>query len=880
MYSLNIYLTGIVLMSSMNQAQANTSLPYFADWPKIVSVVGKTQGIEEAVKQLVGKMTLEEKVGQMIQPDLREVTPEEAEKYKLGSILNGGGAWPNGDKYATAKDWAKESDKYYLALERAYADRGFRIPFAWATDAVHGHNNVFKATLFPHNIGLGAAKNPDLIEKIGAATALEIATTGLDWTFAPTVAVPRDYRWGRVYEGYSEDPEITYNYASRMVRGLQGELEKGLASDKVISTVKHWLGDGGTEMGVDRGENHYSEENLINIHAPGYFAALTAGAQVVMTSFNSWNNEKNYNVIGNDGYNYKLHGSKYIVNDVLKDQMGFDGIVVTDWNGHSEVSGCTSGNCPQAVLAGNDVFMVTARKDWQTFYTNVITQVEAGIIPMSRIDDAVTRILRVKMRAGLWDKPQPSLREHAGKESILGANDHRALAREAVRQSLVLLKNSDTTLPLKSTDSFLVVGSGSNDIQKQTGGWSLTWQGDENEIDRDFPGATTVLSAVRNLVGDTQVFTDPKTAPEGSIAIVVMGEDPYAEMMGDIKRSKTLEYTSLKRSYAADLALLKMLKSKGFKTVTVFFSGRPLYTSEEIMLSDAFVAAWLPGTEGGGITDVLFNESGYDFIGRLSYSWPATKCGTSINRIPVHIPDYKMAATEQAPDGEHAPLFPYGYGLSYNQEASSELGIDVNAITLDKRNYGCGVDAPDTSIASEPLELFGATAEGEFVPFISGTATNWEGVKVSKGTLTEITSVSTTPIDYIHQQDGLRVEFNGISPAQLYLASPDGDLFDVQRYLNSNGVLEFDIDLKSPKPSRLALALHCQWPCVGEVSLTELLPDPSSEEVSNWTTIRVPLARFEEAGMDFTNMSTPFLIYTEEPVTFKLGRVRFIPTPN
>ena len=250
--------------ASSNQ---QTTLTYHTDWPNIRSNVQQNPQQEERIAEILSKMTLHEKIGQMIQPDLREITPQEVEEYKIGSILNGGGSWPANNKYSSATDWAQEAEKFYQAVERAYVGRGFRIPFAWATDAVHGHNNVFKATLYPHNIGLGAANNPDLIEEIGAATALEIAATGLDWTFAPTVAVPRDYRWGRVYEGYSEDPQITHTYAKRMVRGLQGDLSQSLATDKVISTVKHWVGDGGTLKGVDRGENHFSEEHLINIHA-------------------------------------------------------------------------------------------------------------------------------------------------------------------------------------------------------------------------------------------------------------------------------------------------------------------------------------------------------------------------------------------------------------------------------------------------------------------------------------------------------------------------------------------------------------------------------------------------------------------------------------
>ena len=429
---------------------ADTKIPgltFADDWPRIESAVGHDPGREAFIADVLSRMTLEEKVGQMIQPDLREVTPDEVTEYRLGTILNGGGAFPGNNKYATAADWARAADIYYRASEQAYEGRGFRVPFAWATDAVHGHNNVFGATLFPHNIGLGAARDPDLVRRIGAATAAEITATGLDWTFAPTVAVPRDYRWGRVYEGYSEDPAVVHAYASAMVDGLQGQGGDRFGDDRVVSTVKHWVGDGGTLDGVDRGDNHYTEEYLINLHAVGYASALDAGAQVVMSSFNTWHNEKNYDLTGTGNYNYKIHGSRYLIQDVLKDRMGFDGVVVTDWNGHSELNDCTPGNCPQVILAGNDLIMVTARPDWQEFYRNTVDQVRDGTIPLARIDDAVTRILRVKHRAGLWDSRAPRTASARVDRTRWAPKDHRELAREAVRRSLVLLKN-DQVLPL------------------------------------------------------------------------------------------------------------------------------------------------------------------------------------------------------------------------------------------------------------------------------------------------------------------------------------------------------------------------------------------------------------------------------------------------
>ena len=879
-----------------NNSSNSSTTPYFTDWENVNSSIKQYPEMEKEIQRLLSLMTLEEKVGQMVQPDLREVTPEEARQYKLGSILNGGGAVPDGNKYATAQQWADEADKYWLALEEAYAERGFRIPFMWATDAVHGHNNVFMATVFPHNIGLGATRNPDLIEKIGKSTAREIVATGLDWTFAPTVATPRDYRWGRVYEGYSEDPEIVYEYAKRMVQGIQGG-EEGLKSElNVISNVKHWVGDGGTLGGVDHGQNRYTEEYLRNIHAIGYIGGLNAGAQVVMTSFNSWWNPNNYDPMVKNRQRYlepqtrsdymqnqKIHGSKYLITDVLKGKMGFDGLVVTDWNGQGEINGCTAANCPQAVIAGNDIFMVTSRSDWQAFYQNVIDQVRSGIIPMERIDDAVTRILRVKMRANLWEKPQPSLRALAGKQEILSAPEHVAIARQAVSESLVLLKNENSTLPLKKEgQKYLVVGSAANDITKQTGGWSLSWQGEGNTIEKDFPNAQTMLMAMQQVVGEENIITDVSmVTPEDVVAVVVIGEDPYAEMFGDISKSQTLEFATLKATYKADSELIQSLKEQGYKVVTVFYSGRPLYINEEINHSDAFVAAWLPGTEGLGITDVLFGDK--DFTGKLSYTWGATKCSTTINRAAPNIPNYITpvdgltgAMIEQELDGEFGQLFPYGYGLNYAGKTSVKAAYDdLNNLPLDPRDFGCGMDEPDTDLAEFPLEVFGKHSKGEFIARMSGEINGWSGIELSKG-VTTIGSVTTTGIDYQGmQQSAINVKFTGTA-AQVYMQTLDKKNVDYNRYMNANSTMEFDIRFKSDKPEVLTLSTHCGYPCRGELNISSVLPTPSAE----WTTIKVPLQCLKDTGMSFQMMDTAFLLHTDEETEFDLGNIRYVPQPN
>ncbi|OCH21761.1 glycoside hydrolase family 3 protein [Aliivibrio logei] len=853
------------------------SLPYFQEWPKIKSAIPKRDYIEERVADIVSQMTLGEKVGQMIMPEYRQITPKEAKQYKIGSVLNGGGGWPNENKHASALEWALQSDKYWVALDDAYAGRGFRIPFLWATDAVHGNNNVYGATLFPHNIGLGAANNPDLLFEIGRITAKEVAATGLDLTFAPTVTTPRDYRWGRVYEGYAEIPDITYQYASAIVQGLQGTEKELRSEQRVLSTVKHWIGDGGTFNGVDRGVTFYSENDLRNIHAMGYYSALEAGAQVVMTSFNSWQKNdakgKSTDSMKTESNRFgKLHGSRYLVTDVLKEKMGFDGIVVTDWNGHGEVAGCTNQSCPKAVNAGNDLFMVTDNKDWKAFYQNVIKQVQDGQIPMARIDDAVTRILRVKMRAGLWEKPKPSYRLLAGEQQILGALEHRKVARQAVSESLVLLKNENKTLPFEPKNhSYLVVGSAANDIQKQSGGWTLTWQGNENKP-QDFVHATTVLEAFKQVVGDKHVYTDPNEASMDTIAVVVMGEDPYAEMYGDIKAHQTLAYSELKPSYAKDLQLIQALKKKGFTVVTILFSGRPLYVNPELALSDAFVAAWLPGTEGQGITDVLFAQEGSDFTGKLSYSWPNSKCMTTINKSSQNIPNYRAPDFEQT--GKYfTPLFPYGYGLNYTTE---QKGSAAPSLFMDKRQWGCG----ETKAKERPatnLEIFNREATTTFVPKMSGKVTKWKGTFISRAKKMEMGTASILPLNYKHQQDALKIDFGQQLPMQFYIQTPDKKGIDMRHYLAANSTLEFDIAVRSEIPNTLKLASHCVYPCGAMAPIQKELKAIVEASDSEWVTVKVPLQCFADNGVNFSSVNTPFLLYADEPFQFDIGEIRYVP---
>src|SRR3984957_4502948 len=383
-------------------------------WPSAASTVPKDPRIEARIADLLRQLTLEQKVAQMVQADIRFVTPEEVGKYRIGSVLNGGGAFPGNDKHAPVHAWVALADPFYGASMDSTGGVP-AIPVIWGTDAVHGHNNVFGATLFPHNIGLGAAHDPDLIERIGTATAAEVAATGIDWTFAPTLAVVRDDRWGRAYEGYSQCPDIVRTYAGRMVQGLQGTpgTPAFLDAHHIVATAKHFIGDGGTDQGIDRGDNRASEEDLLAIHGQGYVEAIRAGVQAVMVSYNSWRG-------------VKMHGQHYLITDVLKGRMGFDGLVVTDWDAIDEVQSCSKDRCAQAVNAGIDLFMVP--EQWRAFIQNTAAQVRNGDIPEARIDDAVTRSLRVKLRSGLFEKGRPSSRPLANRRELIGAPEHRAVA--------------------------------------------------------------------------------------------------------------------------------------------------------------------------------------------------------------------------------------------------------------------------------------------------------------------------------------------------------------------------------------------------------------------------------------------------------------------
>ncbi|MEO7384890.1 MAG: glycoside hydrolase family 3 protein, partial [Novosphingobium sp.] len=551
-------------------------------WP-----AAKSRGLidphtEQAISALLKRMSLEEKVGQMIQADIGAIRPEDLRRYPLGSILAGGSSSPlDAPDRSPAGPWIA-TGKAFNAVATEQRRGHVPIPLMFGIDAVHGNNNVVGATLFPHNSALGAMHNPALIRQIGAATAQETAASGIDWAFGPTLAVPQNDRWGRTYEGYSEDPALVRAYAGAMIEGLQGKAGTGrVQSGQVAASAKHFLGDGGTTDGIDQGDTAVSEQDLIAVHSAGYPPAITAGTMTIMASFNSWNGTK-------------MHGNASLLTSVLKQRMGFDGFIVGDWNGHGQIPGCSNTDCPQTFNAGVDMAM--APDSWRGLFNATLAEARSGAIPITRIDDAVRRILRVKMQLGLFDPARPM----ASKPGTIGSSAHRALAREAVAEALVLLKNNGV-LPLKASARVLVTGPGADNISQQTGGWTLSWQGDGN-TNADFPNAQSIYAGIAQATqaggGSATLSVDGSFSRRPDVAIVVYGETPYAEMRGDLK---TLEFQPGDKQA---LALLKRLKAAGIPTVSVFLSGRPLWVNPELNQSDAFVAAWLPGSEGGGIADV------------------------------------------------------------------------------------------------------------------------------------------------------------------------------------------------------------------------------------------------------------------------------------
>lgn len=796
-----------------------------ARWPAINAALPRDADLEARIDGLLAAMSLEDKVGQIIQADIGSVTPDDVRRYRLGAILSGGNSAPEGNLRASPQQWLALADAFHAASIEA-PDRVQAIPVMWGIDAVHGHSHVIGATIFPHNIGLGAARDPELVREIGRVTAREIAVTGLDWTFAPTLAVARDDRWGRTYEAYSEDPELVRAYAKAMIEGLQGAAGSGefLGADRVIATAKHFVGDGGAHDGRDQGDNRGSEAELRDVHAAGYTTAIAAGVQTIMVSYSAWHGQK-------------LHGHRPLLTDVLKGRMAFDGFLVGDWNGHGQVAGCSNVSCAPAITAGLDMFM--APDSWRDLYANTLAQSRAGAISIDRLDDAVRRVLRVKLRAGLFDKGRPSSRRYAGRFELLGAEAHRALARRAVRESLVLLKNQGGLLPLRPDRRLLVAGDGADNIPKQCGGWTLTWQGTDlgNE---DFPNAQSIFTGIAAAVG--AAGGSAELAPSGEFhtrpdaAIVVFGEDPYAEFQGDLV---TLEYSPGDKK---DLALLRRLKAQGIPVVAVFLTGRPLWVNPEINAADAFVVAWLPGGEGRGIADVLLRKPdgtvAHDFKAKLSFSWPALPLQVNVNRG----------------DGD-TPQFPYGFGMTYADS------VDLPRLAEEPPRRPTSLVDPRTFYAAgQPGSgwRFFAQEAGSVRVDLTGAAAKG----LPSGSLT------VAPAHRRGRSDARSAAWSGTVAASLGI---DGSkAIDLRREANGQLSLAFELRVTRPPAAPVIVAMRCGPRCEGSMQITDALRTRGDE----WRMLKIPLSCFERAGARMQEISAPFVLTTAGELGIELSAVR------
>jgi beta-glucosidase len=799
---------GIAAASASTRAQTPAGVANPQSWPQAHSPGPRDAKTEAFVDKLLAQLSIEEKVGQMIQGDISSVRPEDLRRYPLGSILAGGNSPPlDSEDRAPAQAWI-DTARAFRKVSTQTRPGHTPIPVIFGIDAMHGNSNVIGATLFPHNIGLGAARDPELIRRIGRATAAEVAAAGIDWAFAPTLAVPQDDRWGRTYEGYAEAPDVVRQYADAMVRGLQGEPGAGslLQQGFVAASAKHFLADGGTTDGLDQGDASLSESELIRVHAAGYLAAIDASVMTVMASFSSWQG-------------VKMHGNRSLLTDVLKQRLGFDGFVVGDWNAHGQVPGCTDERCAHAVLAGVDMLM--APNSWKGLYESTLAQARAGEIPLARIDDAVRRILRIKAKLGLFEPSRP----WEGRAGVIGAREHRELAREAVRKSLVLLKNERNVLPIKGTARVLVAGAGADDIGQQCGGWTLSWQGTGN-LQQHFPNAQSIYNGLREALartgGSVELNSEGRYRAKPDVAVVVFGETPYAEMQGDLL---TLEYQAGDKQ---DLALLKRLEADGIAVVSVFLSGRPLWTNPEINASDAFVAAWLPGGEGGGIADVLVADAAgrprHDFTGKLSFSWPKSAAQTWLN---VGQPDYQ-------------PLFAYGYGLSYQDHAtvpvlSEESGVSAAQWNVDKYFVGGRLRAP---------WRFSLTPEQGVVAM---RAVDAGGV----------------------QEAGRQFAWNGQGKgvAKLMGATP----INLVRQTNADLLLEMEYRVDEQPAAPVQLMMSCGAACAGTLDLTPVL---TAAPLAQWQKLKVRLSAFHKAGADMSKIAEPFAIATAGRLTLSLKSVR------
>ena len=807
----------MTLKSGNRRAAGATIVVMVAFWA--LGTAHSQDSVDPRVEALIATLTLEQKVAQMIQGEIKHVTPDDIRKYGLGSVLNGGGSFPDQNKYSSVQDWLDLADSYYDAsVDTSGGSAG--IPVMWGTDAVHGHNNVIGATIFPHNIALGAIGDPDLTAAIAEATAKEVRATGIDWIFAPTLAVAMDPRWGRTYESYGSDPNLVREFAGGVVEAMQ--------RTGVVATAKHFIGDGGTHSGIDQGDTRLSKEALLSIHGQGYYSAIEAGVMTVMASFNSWNGDK-------------IHGNSELLTDVLRDELGFEGFVISDWNGIGQVTGCQPDDCAQAINAGIDMVMVP--KDWLALFQNMLQQVESGAISESRIDEAVRRILKVKFESGLMERGLPSAwsKEYV---NTIGSEAHRELAREAVRRSLVLMKDQKGLLPLDPMGTYGVAGTGANDIGLQSGGWTISWQGTGN-VNADFPGATSILDGLirhADAAGGQVSLYDPEDS--GSVpdtVIMVMSEPPYAEGQGDID---TLAW---QQGRSRDLELIRKIRQRGIPVVTIFLTGRPLWINAEMNASDAFVIGWLPGSEGSAVSDVLMaaKDGGvaYEFEGVLPMPWPAQDLNPE---------DHELAVAAHA--------FPEGFGLTTGRQSAWTV--------LPEEPVG-GIKTLETWVFDQGIsDPWGVYLGDDFdwsVEVGSTVATSGRG------------ELSLTVVDRRVQEDARRIEFTGDGKhlSQFYFQFEDP--VNMRALEMADGALSFDVRLLKSPTRPVTLRMDCGYPCSGEMDITQVLRATAGKD---WQRLSFPMKCFAQLGVDSSKVNTPFLLATTGAVSLEISDVALAERPT
>ncbi len=806
-----------------------------AKWPVINQppALANAAQTEAKIDALIARMTIEEKVGQLIQPEILNVTPEDVRKYHLGSVLNGGNGRPNKDPRAPASEWLKMADAYYDASVDTTGGR-VGIPIIWGTDSVHGNNSIFGGTIFPHNIGLGAANDIELTKAMGRITAVETAAMGVDWTFAPAVSIPRDDRWGRSYEGFAEEPKIAGRLAAAYTEGLQGKA--GDAKDffkpgSIIATVKHFIADGGTQNGRDQGDAVVSEQDLRTIHYPPYIDALSAGAQTVMASYSKWNG-------------VRMHGHGPLLTRLLKERSGFDGFVVGDFNGHALIPGCTNGNCPQALMAGVDMYMIPV--DWKELHGNLVRQAKDGTIPQARLDDAVRRILRVKFRAGLFDHGRPSARAFAGQQFV-GTAEHRAVARALARKSMVLLKDNRKLLPFPANSKVLVTGQGADDVSMLAGGWTMTWQG-TGLSNADFPGSTSVYAGLSRALeaggGKAMLSRDGSFTEKPDYAVVVFGEMPYAEYQGD-RESVLYKHPA----NDPDLGRMRKLQAAGIPVIGVFLSGRPLWINPQLNASDAMIAAFLPGTEGGGaVTDMIVagadRKPRHDFTGRLSFSWPANAAQTALN---VGDKDYK-------------PLFPFGYGLSL-----------ANRGALGKLPETPGLP-PELLAAARNLAFFN---EGRaLAPWRIYLGDSAEGRLKTEGdrfVTSRSGAVKFESADRVRQEDSKLASWTGKGRGTMFVLGYAP--VDFAEALAQNQAVVVTASVNTVPQGKV----EASFGTVGRnvtVDATSLFKDAKAGELQKFS---IPLQCFAKAGGQFGRVEMPLMLATDQSFALQISGIAIAP---